>query len=109
MRTQNSVMFFAKMGLNSFLFSPMSQASLRTSTFVYTEFKWGTVSGNYTNNTIQVVWGLGATGNFSDNITGLAQSTTYYFRATVGGDNATSGSELSFTTLAIPLVSIWYQ
>ncbi len=68
--------------------------------FVYTGFEWGTVSGNYTNDTIPGVW-LSGTGSFHDDLTGLSANTTYYFRAKAVGDGAGYGVEKSFTTTAV--------
>jgi hypothetical protein len=63
---------------------------------VTVSFEWGTTSGGpYTptdNQTMTTV------GTFSDNLTGLAPGTPYYFRAKAVGDSTTYGMEMSFTT-----------
>jgi len=63
-------------------------------------FQWGTTSGVYTTETTASI--LNTAGAFSFNLSGLSPKTTYYFRVKVVGDGTVYGSEMSFTTLAIP-------
>ena len=69
-----------------------------TSTFVLTNFEWGTASGNYTTENAPSVWGNGTTGNFSTHLTDLVPNTTYFFRTRAMGDGASYGVEKSFST-----------
>ncbi len=65
-------------------------------------FDWGTSSGVYPNNWTQN--GNYGTGAFNRGITGLAPSTTYYFRAKARNSAGWGyGAELSFTTAAAPI------
>ncbi len=67
-------------------------------------FEWGTEPEVYSDNTTPQA--MDSTGAFSDNLSGLTPSTTYYFRAKATSDNLTVfGAELNFTTLKA-LVSI---
>lgn len=59
-------------------------------------FQWGTSSGSYTNETTVVA--RTTKGEFSIDITGLDQDTTYYFRAKAVGEGTRYGVEKSFTT-----------
>jgi uncharacterized repeat protein (TIGR02543 family) len=61
-------------------------------------FEWGTISGALDNTTTAQTMKL--PGKFSDKLTHLSASTTYYFRAkAVSKDITVYGKELSFTTL----------
>ncbi|MGW8185212.1 MAG: Ig-like domain-containing protein [Candidatus Moraniibacteriota bacterium] len=61
--------------------------------------EWGTVSGTYTNS---CTVGVGGTGTYSCNMTGLNPLTTYYVRAKATNIYGTSyGSEISFATPAV--------
>ncbi|MGW8184632.1 MAG: Ig-like domain-containing protein [Candidatus Moraniibacteriota bacterium] len=67
------------------------------------EIEWGTVSGTYTGSCTA---GVGATGTYSCNMTGLTPNTTYYVRAKATNSAGTSyGSEISFTTYNTPTVT----
>jgi hypothetical protein len=81
--------------LNGYLTNMGTVSSVRVS------FQYGTVSGVYPFETAPVVTGT-APGAFSTDVTGLAKSTTYYFRAKAEGDAVAYGDELSFTTTAHP-------
>jgi len=62
-------------------------------------FEWGTTQGGpYPNKTTAQT--MTTTGVFSDSLTGLDSSTTYYFKTKAIGNNISSGSELSFQTKA---------
>ncbi len=61
-------------------------------------FEWGTNSWSLVNQTTQYNQGYSA-GNFNANLSGLAQNTTYYYRAAARNSVGTVyGSVLSFTT-----------
>ena len=62
------------------------------------EIQWGITTGVYTESCSA---GVGATGDYSCNLTALNPETTYYFRARVTNSAGVSyGNELNFTTLA---------
>ncbi|GAH42357.1 unnamed protein product, partial [marine sediment metagenome] len=63
---------------------------------VNVSFEWGTAPGVYSDNTTPEA--MTSIGVFSDNLSGLAPSTTYYFRAKATGSATVYGAELSFTT-----------
>jgi alpha-tubulin suppressor-like RCC1 family protein len=63
-------------------------------------FQWGTTSGVYNNETTPD--NLSSIGTYSFDLGGLSPKTTYYFRAKAVGDGTVYGTEISFTTLAIP-------
>jgi phosphodiesterase/alkaline phosphatase D-like protein len=78
--------------------------SLGTADNVSVSFEWGTQSGVYGNQTGVVL--LSGTGSFSSNLGGLAPGTTFYYRAkAVGHGDTQYGSEITFSTLAHPVVS----
>jgi len=60
------------------------------------EFEWGTMSGNYPNDSSFLE--RSTTGTYSINVSNLAPNTTYYFRAKAYGDGIGYGSEFYFTT-----------
>jgi hypothetical protein len=65
---------------------------------VAVNFQWGTVSGNYQNETPSQTMTVPST--FSRAITGLTANTKYYFRTKAVGASTVYGSEISFTTAA---------
>ncbi len=80
-----------------------SLTALGTSGSVTVSFEYGPEAAPYSRRTsVQV---LGAAGDFTADLTGLAAGTTYYFRARADGDGTAYGAGLTFTTEAIPGVS----
>jgi phosphodiesterase/alkaline phosphatase D-like protein len=71
-----------------------------TANAVIVSFEWGTVSEVYINET--TTQPLTVTGPFNVPLTGLAPSTTYYYRAKAVGDGTAYGEEMSFMTSADP-------
>ena len=77
-------------------------------------FYWGTSAGNL-NNEFYVDSGSGASGSFSESLTSLTESTTYYFKAYIleynedtGSYEYRYGSVRSFTTSAAAAMSRGY-
>ena len=77
--------------------------SLGTAVTVNASFEYGTTVSYGSTANIQAINALGP---FSANVTGLAPGTVYHFRADVDGgvNGASTGADLTFTTLAPPSV-----
>jgi hypothetical protein len=74
--------------------------SLGSAGLVQVAFEWGTTPGYGNTTNLQ---NLGGPADFSATLSGLAASTTYYFRAVVRTPDSTSyGGNQSFTTSALP-------
>ncbi|MBN2098890.1 MAG: hypothetical protein JW753_04755 [Dehalococcoidia bacterium] len=71
-----------------------------TADSVSVSFEWGTSSGSYTSFTTDNV--MPSTGPFYVDLSGLADNTTFYYRAKAVGDGTSYGEEQTFKTGTVP-------